>query len=89
MAEYVVSAPLGTNDLAMLTMDDLDVADTNGNAIPEAFADATGNGEAQFTEAAYAPIGKVEIDDVTNTLIYTPAAQNRNTAIEVKKTLTR
>ncbi len=89
MAEYVVSATLSSNDLAMLTMDDIEETDANGNAILDAFVEETGNGELQLSEATSAANGKVEIDDVTNTIIYTPAAQSRIAAIKVSATLTK
>ena len=89
MAEYVVSATLSPNDLAMLTMDDIEGTDSNGNAILDSFVEETSNGEVQLTEATSATNGKVEIDDVTNTIIYTPAAQNRIAAIKVPATLTK
>jgi hypothetical protein len=89
MAEYVVSATLSPNDLTMLTTDDLEGTHSNGKPILDASHEKTGNVEAQLTEAASAPNGKVEIDDLTNTIIYTPAAQNRIAAMKVTKTLTR
>jgi hypothetical protein len=89
MAEYVVSATLSPNDLAMLAADDFDTADGDGNAILDAFVEEDGNGGARLTEAGSAPNGTVEIDDVTNTIIYTPALENGIAAKKVSGTLSK
>lgn len=89
MAEYVVSAAISPNDLAMLTTDDFGTTDAKGNASLDAFTKAIPIGEVQPTEAAAPANGTVEIDDLTNTIIYTPAIENGIAAKKVSGTLSK
>jgi hypothetical protein len=71
MAEYVVSASIAPSDSAISTSEkDADATST------DTVAHTSIKDDLQLTEMATATNGTVAIDDVTNTIIYTPAAEN-------------
>ncbi len=76
MAEYLVSDALNPKDQTISTSKTLKATDPKSNTIADAATQESKSGVVQLTESATRKIGTIAIDDITNTIIYTPAAEN-------------
>jgi hypothetical protein len=76
MAEYVLSASLTPQEATLSTSENFNGTDVKNKTIIDALTKESTSAAVQLTESVTQKKGSVAIDDLTNTIIYTPAAEN-------------
>ncbi|MCJ7467201.1 MAG: hypothetical protein MUO53_10990 [Maribacter sp.] len=89
MTEYVLSATMNPEDMAISTSDNLDATDAKYNNMPDALTNETKSNGLQLAVTATSNKGTVEIDDITNTIIYTAPTENAVSTGQLTKTVAK
>ncbi len=89
MAEYLVSDALNPTDQAISTSKTGNATDPKSTTIADAAAQESKSGVVELSASAPQKNGTIAIDNVTNTITYTPAAENAVSHPQVAGTIVK